>query len=188
MSVKRKSSGQIVVLKDGKALQEKAEVPELTARKQADAAFADKLLETPRGILGRFLPPSDVEKEVKAFQSELVQKQARSRLAIFQQCRDFQEKSLNKLLNAVYSTTSTDIDAETTDHKTKKEMELREALMQRSMQFSKTCEDYLRAAAEIESNKIRELQEQFIIGCIEKYTENIHRLLDEFSENLHERI
>ena len=187
MSFSRKKSGEFAPLIEQEASKSHSQVGVSAGQLQTEESLSNKILETHRGILNRLMP-SEADKVIEKFKSDLLETQATSRLELFRQYKEFQRQSLRDALDALLVKGKIGLRGETTEFFATQYRELESTVMQILSEFLNDCEKRLEEAEATKHEVIRKTKEQMIMNRMQEFAEAVNLLLARFSDIIKEGV
>lgn len=187
MSLLRKKSGELTPSNDQNALKTESQVGVSLGQLQAEDSFSNAMLEAHRGILSKLMP-SEADRKIEKFKSDLIETQATSRLELFRQHKEFQRQALKDALDNLLSNGKTQLRGETTEFFTTQYRELERSVTQIVNDFLKDCEKRFEDAEATKHALIRKKKEEMIENRIEEFTQAVNILMARFSDIIKEGV
>ena len=187
MSFSRKKSGELTPSNDQNALKTENQVGVSLGQLQAEDSFSNTMLEAHRGILSKLIP-SEADRKIEKFKSDLIETQAMSRLELFRQHKEFQRQALKDALDNLLSNGKTRLRGETTEFFTTQYRELERSVTQIVDEFLKDCEKRFEDAEATKHALIRKKKEEMIENRIEEFTQAVNILMARFSDIIKEGV
>ena len=187
MSFFRKKPGELAPLNDQHPLKAENQVGISFAQLKVEDSFSNAMIEAHRGILSKLMP-SEADRKIEKFKSDLIETQAESRLELFRQHKEFQRQSLRDALDALLVNGKIGLRGETTKYFTTQYQELEGSVMQIYNEFLNDCEKRFEEAEATKHETIRKTKEQMITKRIEEFTEAVNLLLARFSDIIKEGV
>ena len=180
MSILRKNSGELTPSNDQNVLKTENQVGVSVDQLQAEDSFSNTMLEAHRGILSKLMP-SEADRRIEKFKSDLIETQATSRLELFRQHKEFQRQALKDALDNLLSNGKTRLRGETTEYFTTQYHELNRSVTQIVDEFLRDCEKRLEDAEATKHTLIKKKKEEMIEKRIEEFTQAVNILMARFS-------
>ena len=187
MSFLGPKSGALASIDDQQKLKTENQVGTSIGQLQAEDSFSNTMLEAHRGILSKLMP-SEADRKIEKFKSDLIEKQAESRLERFRQHKEFQRQALRDALDALLINGKIGLRGETAEYFTTQYRELESTLTQIVTDFLNDCEKRLEEAEATKHELIRKTKEQMINNRIQEFTEAVNLLLSRFSDIVKEGV
>ena len=187
MSFSRKKSSELEPLSDQKVLKSHSQVGVSAGQLQTEESFSNKILETHRGILARLMP-SEADKAIEKFKSDLIETQATSRLELFRQYKEFQRQSLRDTLDALLAKGKIGLRGETAEFFATQYRELETSVTQIVNDFLDDCEKRLEDAESSKNELIKKRKIQIVENRIEEFTQAVDILMARFSDIIKEGV
>ena len=145
------------------------------------------MLEAHRGILSKLIP-SEADRKIEKFKSDLIETQAASRLELFRQHKEFQRQALKDALDSLLSNGKIRLRGETAKFFTTQYRELDRSVKQIVDDFLEDCEKRFEDAEATKHALIRKKKEEMIEKRIEEFTQAVDILMARFSAIIKEGV
>ena len=132
--------------------------------------------------------PSDTDREIENFKSNLLKIQAKSRIDIFQQYKEFQRQSLKDALDSLLINGKTKLRRETAEFFIVQQRELADEVMRIAEEFFIDFEHQLEMAEQTKSELIRAKKIQMLETFIDQFTQAVALLTERFSDIIKEGV
>ena len=187
MSFPPKNSGDLAPLNNQESANAEDQVGVSVSQLQAEDSLSNAMLEAHRGILSKLMP-SEADRRVEKFKSDLMEKQAESRLELFRQHKEFQRQALKDALEALLAQGKMGLRGKTTEAFTTQYRELERSVRQIHNEFLKDCEERFKDAEATQHELIKKTKEQMIRNRIEEFSNAVNLLMARFSEIVKEGV
>ena len=187
MSFPPKKSGELAPLNDQQPVKAENQVGVSVAQLKAEDSFSNTMLEAHRGILSKLMP-SEADRKIEKFKSDLIETQAESRLELFRQHKEFQRQSLRDTLDALLAKGKIGLRGETAEFFATQYRELETSVTQIVNDFLDDCEKRLEDAESSKNELIKKRRIQMIENRIEEFTRAVDILMARFSDIIKEGV